>query len=195
MKTRTLIAASLLSLGSFASAQVFDWENLGLGNFSSVSQTVSGITATGTGVGGTIDVLDFGSFTNFSTFGTRSIVGGGDPRVAIRVDFSIDLTLLTVQFGDIGVDDDGTVTVKAYNSSNAVVDTNSMNYGLMDRLASLTLSAPDISYFIAVSGGPFPNTLVWDNMRVTPVPEPATMIALLAGVSALVARRRRKSAA
>ncbi|MCH7903300.1 MAG: PEP-CTERM sorting domain-containing protein [Armatimonadetes bacterium] len=195
MKTRILIAASLLSLGSFASAQVFDWENLGLGNFSSVSQTVSGITATGTGVGGTIDVLDFGSFTNFSTFGTRSIVGGGDPRVAIRVDFSIDLTLLTVQFGDIGVDDDGTVTVTAYNSSNAVVDTNSMNYGLMDRPASLTLSAPDISYFIGVSGGPFPNTLVWDNMTVTPVPEPATMIALLAGVSALVARRRRKSAA
>ena len=195
MKTRILIAASLLSLGSFASAQVFDWENLGLGNFASVSQTVSGITATGTGVGGTVDVLDFGSFTNFSTFGTRSIVGGGNPRVAIRVDFSIDLTLLTVQFGDIGVDDDGTVTVTAYNSSNAVVDTNSMNYGLMERPASLTLSAQDISYFIGVSGGPFPNTLVWDNMRVTPVPEPATMIALLAGISALVARRRRKSAA
>ena len=87
------------------------------------------------------------------------------------------------------------MTVTAYNSSNAVVDTNSMNYGLMERPASLTLSASDISYFIGVSGGPFPNTLVWDNMRVTPVPEPATMIALLAGISALVARRRRKSAA
>ena len=103
-------------------AQVFDWENLNVGTFNSVQQTVGGITATGTGIGNQIQVINFGS--NIPTFQTRSIIGaiiaGSADRVPIRVDFSFVLTQVTVQFGDASSDDDGIVTVTAYNSSNAV---------------------------------------------------------------------------
>ena len=179
-------------------AQVFDWENLNVGTFNSVQQTVGGITATGTGIGNQIQVINFGS--NIPTFQTRSIIGaiiaGSADRVPIRVDFSFVLTQVTVQFGDASSDDDGIVTVTAYNSSNAVVDVNTFDLNTATGAHSLTVSAPDISYITgSTSGSQFPHSVLWDNMRVTPVPEPATMIALGLGIAALAARRRRKSAA
>lgn len=196
MKTRLALASLLLTTCAISSAQTFDWENLSLGSFSSVVQTVGGITATGTGVGANVQVLDM-TFA-FAGFGTRSIYGDGGAggnRVPLRVDFSAVLSQVRVEFGDGGNDDDGTVTITAFNSSDVQVDQESFAFGFNTGIESLTLDAPDISYIVGGTNGSIVNSVAFDNMSVTPVPEPASIIAIGAGLAALAASRRRNSAA
>ena len=112
------------------------------------------------------------------------------------MEFTSDLTQVTVEFADGGGDDDGTVTITAYNLSNVQVAQGTLFFGSNPGIGTITVNAPDIRYFIAESDAPpgSPHSLAWDNMAVTPVPEPASMIALGVGIAALAARRRRKSA-
>jgi PEP-CTERM motif. len=90
---------------------------------------------------------------------------------------------VTVEFGDQNPDDDGTVTLAAYNAADVLVDIESLIYGTLSGTRSLTVDAPDIAYVITGATGSvsFPNSLAYDNVAVTPgpgfvpVPEPSTL--------------------
>lgn len=185
----------ILALGSIpvaSMATLFDFNNAAAGNWTSISQTVDGITATATGVGANI--------TSFSWLGSPVIVGGASGAwKPTRVDFSVAVTSVSAMFGDGSADDDDFVVLSAYDAGNNLLDQQSFYYGTMNGWASLTVTGANIAYVIGsttAQGTAFnqglPDSVVWDNFEVQAVPEPATIAALGLGAAALVRRRARK---
>jgi hypothetical protein len=190
---KLLAIAALMGSVSMGLAQTFDWETLpATGSFSSVSQTVGGLTATATGEGGNVLVYDASSLSGFGSFGSRSLDGGQLLNyLPLRVTFSSTVSSVTAWFGDAGVDDDGVVTIAAYSVSGQLLTQSSFNYGTTAVPESLTVTAPGISYVIgSASGTPtYPNSVLYDNFTVTSVPEPTSMCCVALGVLALIRRK------
>lgn len=187
---KVLLLGTVAALTIPAQAALFDWEDASLGTTSSLSQTVDGIIATASSSTGGLLVYDNGAY--FPTFGNRSIwpdAGGGNFGV-IRIDFSQWMSSISVWVGDNGADDDGNAQVVAYDNADTIVSSHSLAYGMNDQPIQLEVNAPAISYILLSSGGNNPNSLMWDNLNASPVPEPATM-AILGLTSAALLRRRR----
>jgi PEP-CTERM motif. len=146
-----------------------------------IYQTVGGLTATASGVGGNHAVAVFTPPLGLG-FGNHSLTSGGT-STSLRLAFSYTALSVTVEFGDQNPDDDGTVTLAAYNAADVLVDIESLIYGTLSGTRSLTVDAPDIAYVITGATGSvsFPNSLAYDNVAVTPgpgfvpVPEPSTL--------------------
>ena len=194
MRHRALAIATICALGVISEAQTFNWENLDIGTPASVAQAASGVTATATPhLGGDVIVVSDLSST-LPLFFSRSISAddtfnaGSSP---LRIEFSTIVSFLYVEFGDGDPDDDGLVSITAYNMFDSEVATNSFSFGTNTGIGSLTLNAPNISYILTSSVSGL-NTMFYDNISVTPVPEPVSLIALGAGFAALLARRRKR---
>lgn len=189
---RILLLSLAAAFAVPSQAAFFNWENLALGNFNSVSQTDAGITATATSnaSGGLIESADHMG-TGLAAFQTRAIIARQSSGFApIRIDFSATMTSVSIQVGDNGADDEGTITVFAYTAANALVDSDSFNYGLLNTPVTLSVAGSGIAYIIGNGGGTSPGSLYWDNITANPVPEPATMAILGLAAAAMLRRRR-----
>jgi len=190
-------SASLALVVASSSAANFDWENLAAGAQASVSQTDGALTATATGIGANISVFNMGVNAGFESFETRSLIGaldGNGDRVGIKVSFSSLVTGVTADVGDASADNDGTITLAAYDSSDNFLVSASFVYGTSVGVINLGVFASNIAYVLGTTDAGTANgknSVVWDNFTATPVPEPATMAALGLGAAALLRRRRK----
>jgi len=82
--------------------------------------------------------------------------------------------------------------IGAYDNSDTLVQSTSFAYSLGDQPVQLEVSAASISYVLLSSGGDNPNSMMWDNLSATAVPEPATIAVLCLGAAAILRRRNRR---
>ena len=105
--------------------------------------------------------------------------------------FSEALSNVTFAYGDNGGDDDGNVTISAYDAFNNLLGSQTKNYGTSGSGDTMTFSFADMVSFTCVSGGPAPGSLFWEVSGSTvAAPEPVSVVALGFGVL-LLARRRK----
>ncbi len=204
-------ALALLSAcagSALASDPLFTWESVPYGTFPSVSETVGGLTATASPLGG--GTLTVTGPLGPASWADKSLIyffGGGSGLV---VDFSAPVSSASIQFGDYDADEDlvflnaysgpggtGTLLASGFYDYPASADISAGD----SAVASLTVTAPGIESIVATSGGAFPGSIYWDNVSAetdtTVVPEPASLTLL--GVAAatfagVTGWRRRRTA-
>jgi hypothetical protein len=117
--------------------------------------------------------------------------GSLDPGAFI-VDFSPPVSRVSVDMGDFGEDDDW-LQLEAYagprGTGPLVARHSSLLVGGGDRFSFATLSAEGASLqsLVMIGGSPvFPNSVFYDNIRVTAIPEPASWLILSLGVWGLI---------
>jgi hypothetical protein len=209
MKTRLVVAAFFA--GAFGAANaftVFDFETepgTSGGALTSLTMTKDGISLRIVrDSGATFDVFDSSSLPGFfpMSWGTKHLDPFANPATNdwFVGTFSIPLTYVELEMTDFAQDED-TAAMQVYSGPNAtgsLLATKSVYWGFN--------SSPDwvgLGYYaegndtiqsIRFRGGStdFPNSMYVDNIGVVPVPEPATLLAICAGLAALSARRRRK---
>jgi len=198
MKMKSALAIlAIAALGASSQAAFFDWENTTNGSASSLSQTNDGLTATATSPGGLIESFDMSSQTGFGGFGTHSLIGyfEGGTRPQVKISFSMLVTNVLLEVGDNSTDDDLDIVLTAYDSDDNALVSVSYSYGTAVGPISLGVGAPNIAYVIGKTTGGvggFANSVVWDNVTATPVPEPATLAMLGLGTAAILRRRARR---
>ncbi len=210
------VTVCALAAASTVQAQTFNFEGATAtttfgsgfpGSLTTLPQTSGGVTATFTRPGSAFDIVDTttapaGSFP--ATFGNHSLSPFNDSSSATPfvVNFSAPLSSVSLDYGDFGGDSD-TFTLNAFsglNGTGTLLGTGSDNYGntSLPIFDTISVSASNILSITLIGGGTsFPNSVYYDNIRVTvaPVPEPGS-IALLTGLSLTGAAflRRRKTA-
>lgn len=190
----TALAAGLV-LASASQAASFNFESTTAGlQGPSLVMTDSGLTVTITRIGGAdVEIRDL-SFDGRTpgAFGARTLspfnnTGAG----AFLLTFSGAISAISVDVGDFAPSDADSFTLTAGTGMDSGSQSGSTGFPTYS-----TLSVTGVNTFTAVlSGGSagFPQSVFWDNLNVTAVPEPSTyaLMALgLAGVGA-VARRRK----
>jgi hypothetical protein len=188
---------------AYASPILFDFEDQALGDYTSLNLVQPGLSVELKRESGS-ELRIIGITPTLAAsygWGSRTLVPGGDQDLdrAMIMNFSLPVTSVSFQLGDFGVDED-VAYLEAYVDENTVgfVDSTTLDLGLhnLNNEVPLSLTLTSATPFRSVrfngGGSNFPSSLFWDNLQVTPVPEPASMLALGAGLAALAARRRRR---
>lgn len=107
-------------------------------------------------------------------------------------DFLIPIDAVTFAYGDAGTDDDGTVTIKAFDSANNLMGSASKFYGTSAAGDTLTMTFAGMDHFEVTSdGAPAPvGSSLFFEVQASSVPEPVSAIGLSLGALALIRRRR-----
>lgn len=119
------------------------------------------------------------------------------------INFSKPVTAFTVETGDFGGDSD-TAQIFGYSgvdASGSLLATDSGNWGLGDfnvnavgttplKLSITSLTAPMKSVVLRGGTTSIASSLFWDEINAVAVPEPASMLALAAGVAGIMTRPR-----
>jgi hypothetical protein len=216
LKFARLGAALLLfaAIPAFADVVTFSFEGLadtgGTGHYTSLSQTVNGVTMTVTRVGGNhFDISDLSSFMPSSDgWGSSSLSPFSDAsNSAFIFTFSQTVSAFSVQVGDFDGDSDaqsGTAYSGA-NGTGSVLGTFGGMWGDGDLGGGTppetdSISAAGIESIVFIGGSPdFPNSLYYDNIMVTTsvsaVPEPSSVLLLLTGAGGFAGMRLRRRSA
>ena len=187
-----------------AQAATFNFESVAVGNYTSLSQTDSGLTVM-YDLGGVVFQIDDHTPGGPPGFGDRTL-SNFEPTCCTanpyNANFSAAQNAVSIQFGDFGPSDDDTpVTLTAFsglNGTGAVVGTASTTWLGTDAFPNFkTLTVISAAPFLSVrfsGSGPFNNSLFWDNMLTGDqvIPEPMTLALIGSGLLGLAARRRRK---
>lgn len=192
---RPVALAACLLLAAGAQAATFDFESSATGlQGPSLVLTDSGLTVSITRIGGAdVEIRNISGFSGSpAAFGKRSLspfnsTSGG----AFLLTFSSAISAISVDVGDFAPSDADEFTLTAGLGSDTSSQSGSTGFPTYS-----TLSVSGVSSFTAIlSGGSaaFPQSVFWDNIKVTAVPEPGTyaLMALgLAGVGVLTRRRK-----
>lgn len=206
---RALMSALTVAAFTSANAQLFDFEGevatgSSAGGYTTLSMVSGAQTLTFTRAGGTaFDVVEnTGSQTGKpASWGMNSLspffnVSGG----AFICDFAVGINSFSVDVGDYVPSDDDEVTLSAYSGAGgtgtflgSITDSIPGDSPTFDfRAISMSFGGSPAAMSIVMSGGSanFPQSLFWDNISVSTVPEPTTFAVL--GLGALALRRKRK---
>jgi MYXO-CTERM domain-containing protein len=201
----------LLAVAATSQAQLFDFEDAPYttgftfpGDQTSLSMTNGGLTVTITRSGGTaFDVVDLESPGLVPAgWGNRHLSPFNNPNGGYFIaNFSQAVSAASIQFGDFGSDND-VAFLRAFsglNGSGLLIGSDSEIYPFtsgihLGHVGSLSVSGAGI-WSIEFGGGSagFPESLYWDNLRVTTdgaIPGPAAVLPFALGL--LAARRRRR---
>lgn len=185
------------ALSSAAQAGVFDLESISAGTYSSVSQTVGGVTATFHASSGTFDITSV-PFTGFGHSSLLNFFGGTGPTYA---NFSSAVSNVSIQTTDYTPSDTDHLFLSAYSGLNGTgtllgtaftgpcCDASSVPVTMF-----LGVSGVRSVAFYSVAGDPFPGSTYYDNLTFSGggVPEPATWAMMLAGLGLAGAALRRR---
>jgi hypothetical protein len=195
------VLIGVVAAGSQA-AIVFDFEEFSPtsgGTLTTLSSTQSGITMTVTRSGGAgFDIANLPTGMFPVSWDTRALDpfanGSNDFFVA---NFSTAITGVDVEMTDFGADSD-VMVLEAYSGANgtgSLLGTSTFTWGLNSspNYAAVSISSTSPILSIRFRGGSTQgaNSMYVDNIAIQPVPEPATLAALAAGVGLVLRRRRR----
>jgi len=210
MKTIHIIRATVpvmvTALSSISFGQSFDFESQAgtefpTGALTSLSMTDSGLTMTITRQGGTaFDIVENinSQAGKPASWGRMSLTPFIDANGgAFICDFSTGIDFFTVEAGDYGADSDD-IVLEAWTGlggTGTLIATANPTYGTgaFPTIASGGGTIPGTALSIVMKGGSsgFTDSLFWDNIHATAVPEPASFLILGIGAAALLRRKRK----
>ncbi len=180
---------------------LFDFEELALGNgYTQISLTKDGLTMTISEPGTTFRIVDYSPYSWPLSWKKRTLIPDTNCRLPMLANFSKGLYGFEIQATDPGADADwlyvegyegadGTGNLLASTEFLWTAEMAAPNYAGLCILAPAGKAIQSVKFYSKGNGDLM--TMLWDNVTVEAVPEPATMLALGVGVAALFARRRK----
>lgn len=205
--TRFAALAMAVSAFGFVQAQTFDFEGVpdsgghSMGGYTSVSMTSGSQTLVITRPGSHFDVTDMSIYSGFpASWGHRTLspffsTAGGP----FMLNFSSGITSFSVEVGDFVPSDDDEAYFSAYTGADgtgSLLGTFTLSLpgsgsGFLYGTLSAGGSTPAMSIVMGGGSAGFPDSLFWDNIMVSTVPEPASIAGLGLAAAALLARRKK----
>ncbi len=207
-----LVAYGVVAMSRCHAAELaqFDFENaVPRPNYSRLQLRNGGVIATIThpnivfAVNRRVDVPEFNAAFGFQALSAFNGSGGALDPGAFVVDFNVPLSSASVVMGDFGEDMDD-LRLEAYSEPGAtgqlLARASLVLLGDGDEFSfqTLTVQAPSFRSLLMIGGSPaFPNSVFYDNISVTTVPEPNSLatfslaVLCLAAYAAWQSRRRK----